>query len=312
MTVVPGGRRAFLHDEFLVAICRRAVLRHFFGRIKPVRRLLGVIDRILVAVVLRGPGLVAGVALQLFHVLFNPDHRRLRLNRIRPLVLAGDFLQGRQFKIMTICGMDDDLVALSDHVAEGIAACRQEVAVFLGIGIGGLGRVEQGLVGDAPRFRHIKLPPEFLAVAQRQFPRELRWGAVAVGAFGFDRCQCGRANVAGAVHRSGRVTILAEHPGLNAFHVFQAVVRIVLHVLVHVSTVGFLRTALFVEGAAMVFVSVGHETLVGVANPPPTGMASRAGADLNAGKLRAVHFDFRVTGTLHRVHHQMTGFILGN
>ena len=148
-------------------------------------------------------------------------------------------------------------------------------------------------------------------LAQRQFPGILVRGSVTVGTFHFDGRQRGRANIAVSVHGGGQVAVLTQQSRLLAVDILEREMHVLADKLEHITAVGLLRIALFIKGAAVIAVSEGHKSLIGMADAPSRRMAGSAGVDLNAGQRHAVDCCGRVARALHGMRHEVPGAIPG-
>lgn len=127
---------------------------------------------------------------------------------IAPSAVLLELFQQRHLKIGAGGRMHDDLAAILDDIAEGVAARAQQVAILFVVGRGEGGGLLQQAVGHAA-WRIADRLREFLAMTQRQFPRKLFGRAVAILAFDFDLRQRGARNIAVAVHIDGGMAVLA-------------------------------------------------------------------------------------------------------
>ena len=204
--------------------------------------------------------------------------------------------------------MEDDLRALLHHVAEGVAARGQQVAVLRRIDL------RERLLREQPVAEPARLLADvlrvLLPVAERQLPGRLLHGAVAVLAFDLDLGERGPEQVAVAVHVHRGVAVLAEH---SAFRVLRAGLHLVVQVVLDEEVVLGMQLGLLPAGRG-VGRAVGelHDPLVAHADPLSAVVAGVAGLRGDPRVLDVADLDHRLAGALHAVHQQLPRLLPGD
>ncbi len=159
------------------------------------------------AVALRHPRSVAGVAFQLLRMRLHTRHRHGGGGTLpRPALVQR--LEHRDLEVVPGGRVEQHLVAALHHVAEGIAARRQQIAVAGLVDRRHL-RLGQQLIRQAACLP-AQTSIELLAVPDGQLPRESFRRSVAVRALDLHLRQRGAEDVAVPVHVDGGVTVLAQ------------------------------------------------------------------------------------------------------
>ena len=75
---------------------------------------------------------MACIALQLIEMISDIHHGRARPIRVLPPVFHSDAVEGRDFEVESAGGVNDHLIPFSNHIAERVAPCGQQITVFHG------------------------------------------------------------------------------------------------------------------------------------------------------------------------------------